>query len=97
MAYFLAGRAEQDVRDIYEYGLRTFGRRQADLYFEKLHDAFDLAASAPLLNRLRTYAGFEVRAQICLAHLIFYLINDGDIHIIRILHASVDWQSGKEW
>ena len=97
MAYFLAERAEQDVRDIYEFGLRTFGQRQADLYFEKLHDAFDLIVSAPLLNRLRSETGLAVRAHIFWSHQIFYLIEDGEINIIRILHGSVDWQSGKEW
>ena len=97
MGYFLAERAEQDVRDIYEFGLRTFGRRQADLYFEKLHDAFDEIVSAPLLNRLRSDTGLAVRGHIFWSHQIFYLINDGEIRIIRILHGSVDWQSGKQW
>jgi plasmid stabilization system protein ParE len=37
MGYSLTTKAEQDVRDIFEFGAIHFGAKQAELYFELMH------------------------------------------------------------
>ena len=45
--YRLAYDAEDDLKRIYEYGTKTFGQIQADIYLEQLLDCFDTIAESP--------------------------------------------------
>lgn len=90
----LSPAAEQDVRDIYEFGRRTFGENRADSYFADLCEAFDHIGENPKASRERNEVDPPARIYVFHAHLIFYRISSDRAVIVRILHGHVDWQSG---
>ena len=47
-------RAEQDIRDIYRYGVIEFGVKQAEIYAQGLDQACEAARDNPAAVRLRT-------------------------------------------
>lgn len=72
MTYRLSRKAEDDIRNIYVFGARTFGVDQAERYFAGLFETFDFLAQFPLAARLRTELSHETRAHPFQSHLIFY-------------------------
>ena len=84
--YKLSLSAEAKLAEIYEYSLLTFGERQADKYYQALHDTFDLLVQAPGMGR--TFRDF--RRHDHGAHAIFYEPMDGGIFISQIYHHSED-------
>ena len=46
--YKLSEEAKQDLIRIHQYGTKTFGEPQADMYFDGFFDHFDLIANNPL-------------------------------------------------
>ncbi len=97
MAYSLGDSAEQDVRELFAYGMDMFGLRQANIYFDQLHEIFDKIDNAPLSGRLRKEFSNPIRAHQFRSHLIFYVLDNDDVKIIRILHSRTDWQNHGEW
>lgn len=88
--YTLSNKAADDLDGIYAYTFQTFGEAQADAYYLALSDCLDLLADSPGLGReaLDIHAGLYCHHHA--AHLIFYLIEDGGIFIVRILHDAMD-------
>jgi toxin ParE1/3/4 len=79
-------RADQDLRDIYDFTLKRWGRDQLITYAEKIDQAFATIAETPAIGRprhgyLRTTVG---------RHHIFYRTDSETIYIIRILHDRMD-------
>jgi toxin ParE1/3/4 len=94
MLFELKPAAEQDIRDIYEFGRVTFGEKKAELYFQDLFEAFEHVSENPRVNRERLEVAPPARIHVFHAHLIFYRIDDASVSIVRILHGHTDWQSG---
>lgn len=92
MAYKLSERAENDLRDIYEYGYFRFGERQATDYFHKLHLAFDRIDQNPMVSRLRSNFTPPIHVYTYYAHVILYAVQDDDIYIYRVFHGAANWQ-----
>lgn len=94
MARFrLTPAAQLDVELIWEYTLENFGANQAVIYIDGIDSACKLLAAAPLINRPRQEYKPEIRIYPHAEHLLLYIINDGVVEIIRILHASMDVDS----
>lgn len=93
MAYILSAQAEQDVRDVYDYGHSRFGDRQAMEYFDRLHSAFDRIDLTPMASRLRAEFDPPIRVHTFQAHVILYAIQDADVYIYRVFHGAADWHS----
>jgi toxin ParE1/3/4 len=79
-------RADQDLRDIYEFTLTRWGRDQLNTYAEMIDRAFSAIAENPTIGRprhgyLRTAVG---------RHHIYYRTEHDTVHIVRILHDSMD-------
>ena len=91
MAYKLSDLAEQDLRDIYEYGYFRFGERQAVDYFHKLHFVFDRIDLSPTISRLRSNFTPPIRVHAFHAHVILYTIQEPDIYIYRVFHGAANW------
>ncbi|KQU95846.1 type II toxin-antitoxin system RelE/ParE family toxin [Devosia sp. Root105] len=83
--------AQQDIDEIYLYGVLTYGPTQADSYTNSLRGAVLLIAEHPFMGRERD----EVRPPIRLwhheAHHLFYDLIDGTVVVQRVLHHSADW------
>jgi len=91
MARRTSPEADDDFAQIYLYGLQNFGRRQAEIYAIGLLDALDHLATHPRLGRERTDIRPPVRLLPHVSHNILYTVADGDVLVLRIVHASVDW------
>ena len=94
MARFrLTPAAQSDLELIWDYTVENFDSNQALIYTDGLDSACRLLAEAPLINRPRAEYEPEIRIYPHAEHLLLYVLNDGVVEIIRILHASMDADS----
>ena len=91
MAYRLSRKAEDDVIQIYLAGVETFGVDQAERYHEGLERTFALLADFPQAAPERLELGGAPRVHPYKSHIIIYRLDDADIFILRVRHASEDW------
>ncbi len=89
-SYQLAWAADEDVEDIYVYGVVNFGLRKSDSYLDTLYEAFDLIARFPNIGKLRKDILPGIRCQPVATHLIFYLAESPMVTVLRVLHSRVD-------
>jgi toxin ParE1/3/4 len=90
MYFQLTKKAVNDLRKIGRYTLKNWGRSQRNIYLKKLDDGFHTIAREPQISVScddikKGYRKFHVGR-----HLIFYLVYETHIDIIRILHEKMD-------
>ena len=91
MARFRVSNAAQaDIREIGRYTQKQWGKDQRRVYLDGLNDRFLLLANTPLLAAERQTLDPPVRIHPYEKHLIVYVIEEGSILIIRVLHQSMD-------
>ena len=81
--------AQQDIDDIFQYTLETWGERQLEKYGDILKAAMSGLTENPRIGtekRGTPFRSFHVGS-----HTIFYKIGEKAIHIIRVLHESMDF------
>lgn len=83
--------ADEDLIAVYTQGIERFGKRQADLYFDRLYSTFQRLADHPTLTRLRTEFDPPARAFTFGSHVILYDEEPEWIVIIRVRHAHENW------
>lgn len=83
--YKLSFEAEEDIKRIYEFGLKTFGIQQADKYYETLHVCFEKIASNPYMFPIVEKYEHIDRFCVCGVDTIYYKIKDQHIEIITII------------
>jgi toxin ParE1/3/4 len=79
-----------DLDNIYQYGIETFGIRQAELYESEIWKLVDgLLGNWPLFSECRHLPTKSkmYRWIILESHLIIYRITDNEIQVLRIVHA----------
>ena len=88
--YRVSKAAQKDIREIGLYTQREWGAAQRRKYLSSMEQQFDNIAQSPFLAA--EYKEFmpPVRILPHKKHLIVYLVEDGGVLIIRILHASMD-------
>jgi toxin ParE1/3/4 len=87
----IARKAVADLDDIAGWGARTFGPIQSEKYERRLVLMLDAIAANPEMAPERQASRRTVRLMPCEAHHILYLISDGDVIIVRVLHHLQDW------
>ena len=93
MQFVLSRRAAADYITVYESGLERFGLRQAEVYLDRLDAMLALIAEQPGIGRVRTELSGSPRAHAFGAHVILWdVLPDGTIKILRIRHQREDWQ-----
>ncbi len=92
MTYRTTVEADRDIIEIYVLGAQQFGVAQSERYLDELFDTFELLAENPQMARERRELNPPMRLHPYHAHLIAYLVRDGDILIVRVLHGRQDWQ-----
>lgn len=93
MNYVLSRKAEEDIVEIFLFGVTHFGLEEAERYHDRLARCFDFLAENPFVARERTEISPPVRIHPIGSHLIIYRIDDEDkVFIIRVRHAHEDWQ-----
>jgi toxin ParE1/3/4 len=86
----LAPRAKADLTDIYAYTRQSWGVAQADSYLGALEEAFARLCENPEIGKARPDIREGYRCLNVEKHLIFYKINNLEIHILGVLHARMD-------
>lgn len=86
----LSPRAQNDLRAIRIYGLRTWDERQADRYDAALHRVFDRLRDNPLVGIARSDLEPGLRSPRVELHVLFYRVAANVIEIVRILHVHQD-------
>ncbi|WP_055046180.1 type II toxin-antitoxin system RelE/ParE family toxin [Devosia sp. A16] len=85
--------AEQDITDIFVYGVLTYGLKLSEEYSGRLQGAIDRLGDYPMLGREHDEINPPVRLYRYESHHILYAIRDGELLVLRVLHGSVDWIS----
>ena len=82
--YRLSNTAKEDLIRIHHYGVKTFGERQADKYFNEFFDYFDRISKSPFSFELVDYIKIGYRRCVCGSDSIYFRINETD-KIIEIM------------
>jgi toxin ParE1/3/4 len=90
LAFRLTPRAMQDLKAIGRYTLKAWGAEQRNLYLAGLDARFSWLAGNPKLGKTRAEVAPNYRSFIHSSHVIFYTEHKDAIHIIGILHQSMD-------
>lgn len=87
--------AQEDLREIYRFGLRHWGANQASKYLEKLKEHLWTLTEEPLIGRKRPELFPELRSLPIESHIVFYQVRPPkveiiQVEIIRVLHGRQD-------
>ncbi len=91
--YKVSGKAEIDLTNIYEYGIETFGLKQAQTYLLGIHTLFQVLADNTNLGRDASEFILSLKQFSYKSHTIFYLSTDIDILIVRVLNQSMNYEN----
>jgi len=83
--YKLTSYAEEDLWQIYHWGVRTHGQAQADIFYNAIFDRFEKIAEQPNLYQAVDYIHEGYRRSVFGKHSIYYRIRGGTVEIIRLL------------
>lgn len=86
----LTSRAEADLAEIADYTIETFGIEQARRYRDEIEDCFLTIAESPRLGRSAEALSAGLRRIEHRSHVIFYLVDESGVLVVRILHSSMD-------
>ena len=85
--YRLSNTAKEDLIRIHHYGIKTFGEKQADKYFNDFFEYFDRISKSPFSFESVDYIKIGYRRCVCGSDSIYFRINDNDkmIEIMTIV------------
>jgi toxin ParE1/3/4 len=83
--YKLSNVAKEDLIRIHHYGVKRFGIKQADKYFESFFVYFDIIAENPQSFESVDFIKPGYRRCVCGVDSIFYKINNDVIEIMAII------------
>jgi toxin ParE1/3/4 len=85
---------DEDLKEIYRYTRRTWGRAQAGRYIRGLEQRFRALADNPLLGMAREdLQPPGLRSFVHGSHVIFYQPQSYGVLIVRVLHGRQDARS----
>ncbi|MCX7086389.1 MAG: type II toxin-antitoxin system RelE/ParE family toxin [Methylococcales bacterium] len=84
--------AKEDLKNIWLYSYKNWGVDQADSYFDELNATFALISESPELGFACDYIRENYRQFHINRHLIFYYFSASKIHIVRVLHDSMNYK-----
>ncbi|WAC02479.1 type II toxin-antitoxin system RelE/ParE family toxin [Lacinutrix neustonica] len=91
--YKISRKAEIDLAKMYEYGIETFGLKQAQGYLFGIHDIFQVLSDNSSLGRDVSEFVLSLKRFSYKSHTIFYLATAIDILIVRVLNQSMDYEN----
>jgi len=85
--YRLSNTAKEDLIRIHHYGVKTFGEKQADKYFNTFFEYFDRISKSPYSFESVDYIKVGYRKCVCGSDSIYFKINNKDkaIEIMAIV------------
>ncbi len=72
------------------YTEETWGKKQRDLYLEKLFQCFDNLRPSPLSGKPRDTLFAGLRSIPCEMHVVYYYFLDDEIFVADVLHKRMD-------
>ena len=91
MRWTLSRRALTDLDSIWDYTAERWDQAQAERYLRLLQRGVEALAADPLIGRTCDDIRSGYRKLNVGSHVIFYKTNSDAIHVIRILHARMDF------
>ncbi|KRW82286.1 type II toxin-antitoxin system RelE/ParE family toxin [Marinobacter sp. P4B1] len=88
----IAPAAKNDLKDIYQYGLRQWGQAQSESHLSTIKNQFWLLTDQPLMGIERTELLPDTRSLPIESHTLFYRVTANRVEIIRVLHGRQDPQ-----
>jgi toxin ParE1/3/4 len=88
----IAPAAKNDLKDIYQYGLRRWGQTQSDRYLATIKDQFWSLTEQPLMGIEHPELQSDIRSLPIQRHTLFYRATENRVEIIRVLHGRQDPQ-----
>ena len=89
--YRLSRKADQDIADHYQYGIRRFGIAKARDYLLGLHDCFESLSINPKQGRVADELYVGLFKYSYGSHVIFYIQEDKGVLIVRVLRKEMDF------
>ncbi len=89
-AYTIAPRARRDLQEAWAYSRDRWGRRRADTYIRDLTTIIEQIAAKPLLGQACDEIRIGFRRHPAGSHMLFYVIRDETVVVIRVLHQQMD-------
>ncbi len=86
----IAPAAKNDLKEIYQYGLRQWGQAQSENYLSTIKNQFWLLTEQPLMGPERLELLPDVRSLPIESHTLFYRVTANRIEIICVLHGRQD-------
>ena len=90
--YRLTSSAESDLAEIADYTIENFGIERARLYRGALEACFQTIADNPMLGREAYKLAPKLRRHQHKSHVVFYLPENNDLLIVRVLHENRDFE-----
>lgn len=91
-SYYLSSKADDDIDDIVDYTLETWGESQAHIYVVELYQFLQTLADNPNLGRSASEFSALLRRYNYKAHTIFYEPTKKGILVVRILGQVRDFK-----
>lgn len=86
----IAPAAINDLRNIYRYGLRQWGKLRSEGYLAAIKSHFQLLTQQPFMGAERPELLPGIRSLPIESHTLFYRATANQVEIIRILHGRQD-------
>jgi len=86
----IAPAAQNDLKDIYRYGLTQWGAAQSDKYLAALKSQFWSLTEQALIGTERPELLPDARSLPMQSHTLFYRVTANRVEIIRVLHSRQD-------
>jgi len=88
--FVIAPAAKNDLKGIYQYGLRQWGQPQSESYLSTIKKQFWLLTQQPLMGTERPELLPNTRSLPIESHTLFYRVTANRVEIIRVLHGRQD-------
>lgn len=88
----IAPAAKNDLKEIYQYGLRKWGQAQSESHPYTINNQFWLLTQQPLTGTERPELLPNSRSLPIESHTLFYRVTAKRVEIIRVLHGRQDPQ-----
>lgn len=82
--------ALDDLEEIWLYTLQNWSLEQADRYHRFIIKEIEFLATRPASGKVQDHIRPGYRSSKVNSHIIFYLFDETEIVIIRVLHESMD-------
>jgi toxin ParE1/3/4 len=86
----LTSNALEDLNEIHDFGIASFGLKAAETYSRGLQKAFDLLEFYPHSAPARPDIGEGMRCRVYREHLIIHSVEGDEVLVVRVLHHARD-------